>query len=51
MTHGFQQQDPAKGFTIPKTAAAPQHGQKPDRVAAPAAKTREPRSFEPKPGR
>lgn len=50
MTHGFEQQDPLKGFTIPKSAATPQHGRKPDKAAKPA-KVREARSFEPKPGR
>ena len=46
MTHGFQQQDTLVGFTIPKSAASPQHGQKP----APATlNVREPRSFTPRP--
>lgn len=48
MTQGFQQQGASTGFCIPKSAPAPQHGQK----TVPAhAKARETRSFDPKPGR
>jgi hypothetical protein len=47
MTHGFQQQDTALGFSIPKSAATPQHGQK--AVAKPS-EPKEPRSFKPRPG-
>ena len=48
MTHGFQQQDEALTFCIPKSAATPQHGQKADKAKAVPA--REPRTFEPRPG-
>jgi len=48
MTHGFQQQDEALTFCIPKSAATPQHGQKADK--AKAVPVREPRAFEPRPG-
>ena len=48
MTHGFQQQDPTLNFCIPKSAASPQHGQKPDKVKA--APVRESRTFQPRPG-
>lgn len=47
MTHGLPQQDTLAGFCIPKSAATPQHGQKP---APKPVKTREPRSFTPRPG-
>lgn len=47
MTHGFQHQDQSANFTIPKSAASPQHGQKADKAVA---KLREKRSFEPRPG-
>jgi hypothetical protein len=47
MTRGFQQQDAGGGFVIPKTAPAPQHGQKADRETA---KGKEPRTFQPRPG-
>jgi hypothetical protein len=47
MTHGFQQQDSALGFSIPKSAATPQHGQKPP---ARAPEPKEPSSFKPRPG-
>lgn len=47
MTRGFDQQDRSANFSFPKSAAAPQHGQKPDKAAA---KGREPRSFQPRPG-
>ncbi len=48
MTHGFQQQGEVLTFAIPKSAAAPQHGQKADK--AKAKPVREPRTFEPRPG-
>lgn len=48
MTHGFQQQDSTLGFCIPKTAAAPQHGQKADPAKARPATP--PRTVEPRPG-
>ncbi|MGA0607471.1 hypothetical protein ACO2Q0_15885 [Phenylobacterium sp. VNQ135] len=48
MTHGLQQQDTLVGFCIPKSAASPQHGQKPPEKPV---KSREPRSFTPRPGR
>lgn len=47
MTRGFDQQDPSVNFSFPKSAAAPQHGQKADKKTA---KVREPRSFQPRPG-
>jgi hypothetical protein len=48
MTRGFQQQNPTQNFCIPKSAAAPQHGQKADQIkAAPA---HEPRKAPPRPG-
>ena len=47
MTHGFQQQDTSLGFSLLKSQAMPQNGQK----AAPAAKkAKEPRSVQPRPG-
>lgn len=47
MTQGFQQQDRFAGFSIPRSAASPQHGQKP----APEPLTSpEPRSCKPRPG-
>jgi len=48
MTNRLEQQDPSVNFNIPKSAATPQHGQKPDREKK--AKLLEPRSFEPRPG-
>lgn len=46
MTRGLQQQDPMRGFVVPKTAPAPQHGQKADlKLKSPP----EPRSFQPRP--
>jgi hypothetical protein len=48
MTRGFQQQAPVLNFCIPKSAAAPQHGQKPDKTKAES--VREPRTFTPRPG-
>ena len=49
MTQGFQQQNRAVGFCIPKSAPSPQHGQKfhTDKTRPPPAS----RSFEPKPTR
>ncbi len=47
MTRGLPQQDTLAGFTIPKAARTPQHGQK---AAEAALKRREPRSFIPRPG-
>ena len=47
MTQGFQQQDRGLGFCIPKSAAMPQHGQKP---AEKPLNVREPRSHKPRPG-
>lgn len=47
MTRGLPQQDTLAGFCIPKSAATPQHGQKP---AQKPVKVRQPRSFLPRPG-
>ena len=47
MTHGFQQQDTSLGFSMPRSAASPQHGQQPDTTKA---KAPEARSFKPRPG-
>ena len=47
MTQGFQHQNQAGSFIIPKAVASPQHGQKPDKDVA---KLKEKRSFEPRPG-
>ena len=47
MTHGFQQQNSMLGVSFPKSAAAPQHGQKPPKKPLPV---REPRSYKPRPG-
>lgn len=47
MTHGFQQQNQTGGFSIPKSAAAQQHGEKPTQKLAKGKKTR---SVEPRPG-
>lgn len=47
MTRGFDQQDPSVNFCFPKSAPAPQHGQKADKIAT---KIKEPRSFQPRPG-
>jgi len=49
MTTNFQQQSPAQNLNFFRSVPAQQHGAKPKQEAA--AKTREPRSFEPKPGR
>lgn len=43
----FQQQDQMASFSPPRSAATPQHGQKPDKEAA---KIKPPRSFQPRPG-
>ena len=47
MTKGFDQQDRSANFSFHKSAPAPQHGQKPDREAA---RLKEQRSFQPRPG-
>lgn len=46
MTHGFQQQDPGLGYATQKSAATPQHGQKPP---AKPLKVPDPRTFTPRP--
>lgn len=46
---GLPHQDPATGFCIPKSAAAPQHGQKADAKTARRASL-EQRTFQPRPG-
>jgi len=48
MTQGFQQQDAALNFCIPKSVATPQHGQKAGPQKPQPAPER--RSFEPRPG-
>ena len=48
MTKGFQQQDPALNFNIPKSAPSPQHGQKAD--PAKTAPAHPARRVEPQPG-
>lgn len=45
MTHGFQQQA-ALGFSIPRSVAMPQHGQKP---VMKKLEIKEPSSFKPRP--
>jgi hypothetical protein len=47
MTHGFQQQSQVGSFTIPKSAATQQHGEKPTKKIA---KGKKPRTIEPRPG-
>lgn len=47
MTHGFQQQTQGLGYSVLKSAATPQHGQKPAEKAPPV---REPRTYKPRPG-
>lgn len=47
MTKGFQQQDTARSFVVPKTAASPQHGQASEKKGV---EVREHRSFKPRPG-
>lgn len=49
MTKGFQQQDTAGNFVIPKSAATPQHGQAAEKREA-QSQVRESRSFKPRPG-
>lgn len=44
MRFSLQQQDTSRGFCITRSAASPQHGQKPDKQAL---KLSEPRSFKP----
>ena len=51
MNHLFEQQDPALGFSMPKSCATPQHGKQPDRKEpAVKEKLKENRSFQPRPG-
>lgn len=47
MTKGFEHQSQQGGFSIPKSAASPQHGQKAEKDVV---KPKEKRSFEPRPG-
>lgn len=47
MTHGFQQQDSMLGVSFPRSAAMPQHGQKP---SAKPLSVRAPRTCKPRPG-
>ena len=47
MTQGFQQQDTGFGFAFPKSAATPQHVQKPPKTPL---RVREPRIVKPRPG-
>ena len=47
MTQGFQHQDRTLGFSPPRSAAAPQHGQKAPEKPLPV---REPRNYMPRPG-
>ncbi len=47
MTHGFQQQGPALGVCIPRSAATPQHGQKPERKTI---RDKPPKAVPPRPG-
>jgi len=47
MTSGFQNQDPMRNVSFPKSEPKAQHGQKPDQACL-ALKER--RTFEPKPG-
>ena len=47
MATSFQQQDKMIGFSIPKSAASPQHGQK---AGPEPLKALEPRSYKPRPG-
>ena len=46
MTHGFQHQNQLANFSFPKSAATPQHGEKPAKLT----KVKPPRSFQPRPG-
>ena len=48
MTRGFEQQDPNRDFSFPKSVPAAQHGQKPDRKSAQP--QRPARVVEPRPG-
>ncbi len=48
MTNGFQHQEQATTFAMPKSAATPQHGQKDDKAVEKA--KQQSRSFEPRPG-
>ena len=47
MTHGFLQQGSGLGYAFQKSAAMPQHGQKPPEKPLPV---REPRACNPRPG-
>lgn len=47
MPTGFQQQSQHQNVVFPKSAAAPKHGEKPDKNCL---KNSEPRSFKPRPG-
>lgn len=47
MTSGFQNQNPNRNLSLPKSAPKPQHGAKP---APECVKLKETRSFQPKPG-
>jgi hypothetical protein len=47
MTHGLLQQGQALSYPFTKSAATPQHGQKPAEKPLPV---REPRSYKPRPG-
>lgn len=46
MTHGLQQQDPVRGFVVPKQTPAPQHGQKASLKLKPPL---DPRASQPRP--
>lgn len=47
MTSGFQQQNPWAGFTPPRTATLPRHGQQPDKSCV---RPPPPRVVKPRPG-
>ena len=47
MPSRFQQQDQMVNFSLPKSAATPQHGQKADKQAT---RIKETRTFQPRPG-
>jgi hypothetical protein len=47
MTSGFQNQDPMRNFSVPKSEPKAQHGQKSDQECL---KVKEKRTFEPRPG-
>jgi hypothetical protein len=50
MTRGLLHQQPGLGFSIPRSAASPQHGQKTNPQPKGAEPAREPRSAVPRPG-